>query len=267
MKTYIIILTCLILGSCKKESGVQQDFAPVELGGPTELINTSRGSDNNFYQVGVHNFNFGLPYPSQGLRAKVDVKKLQLGNAKVKAFWIAFYYYTPEGRQRWIQLGYAYNKTGLIPFMYVWDIQNWGQVSLIPGIDIHEFANTPLAYNTKVEFAIQNNPGTTWWTCSRNSRPVLEVNLGTDHSDGLLQAYTESVGDASFGPELNIDYFQVFREGAWLDVPNGRANSTRYWNIQGVNQRPEFGPTQMVMGGRVRESSFPFWWILFGTDY
>lgn len=199
-----------------------------------------------------------------GVAMAVNVERLRVGNSKIKSCWIAFYYHVtmPDGtiEQRWIQWGYAIHKQwGLIPAFYVYRINP--TYVLAPLTINYINNNVPLSFGkTPVRFEIRNKPGTTFWICSRDGQDVLEVDLLTNIADDRLQVMTESWGDDTFSPVLNIKYMEALKNGAWNKIQIGIVDGYKPWNIEGQNQIPILGISEFNMGGLVKDlNAYNLW--------
>jgi hypothetical protein len=192
--------------------------------------------------------------PSQGLAVEVDVKKLRIGSATLKSYWIAITarYINADGDliRDWTQFGYASDKWGVFPafFRYRWNLtKNTGGGQAPPTI-IYSGVNIPLEINTTSRFEIKNIEGTTWWTFSRGGQEAFRADLEITSFNGGHEACTESWGSPDFGPALMTYYMDWYKDGQWSHVSTGVTNSTT-WGINGQVQRPEFSQSQFIIGG------------------
>jgi hypothetical protein len=257
--TLLILVSVTLVFSCSKSSKtenidklgyekMQQYYNGVER---FSDASARRSNPNQFYFTCANSWGDDNLPPSQGLAVEVDVKKLRLGSASLKSYWIAISnrYIDANGNsvRDWSQFGYACDKQSIFPAFFRYRWVN-GQLFQSPPTIIYSGVNVPLEINTKVRFEIKNIEGSTWWAFSRSGQEVFRADLEfSSFSDGH-EACTESWGSPDFGPALMTSYMDWFKDGQWSHVSTGVTNSTT-WGINGQYQRPEFSHSQFVIGG------------------
>jgi len=176
-------------------------------------------------------------------RFSVPIKKIQAkGSEKIKSCWMAIDYYAtmPDGSKQlhWAQWGYATHRDwGLIPAFFIYRINPTYILSDFEIVYINN--NVPLAYNgrndqTPTTFEIRNKPGTTVWIFSRSGQDIMEIDLRASIADLSLEVVTESWGGDSFSPELHITNVEIFKNGSWQKLNNGRKVGAGSWAINGT---------------------------------
>lgn len=268
-KIIVSVILAITLFGCTKQASNRLAYNIDKVGyekmksyynGIDKFSNTiaRRGNPNQFYFTCGNSWGDDNLPPSQGLAAEVDVKRLHLGNATIKSYWIAItnYYTDADGdnMKDWSQWGYAFDGQ-LFPafFRYRWNLTRgtFGQVA--PDI-IYSGINVPLDFNTKVRFEIKNIDNTNWWSFSRSGQEIFRANLEFNSFKGLHEACTESWGGGGdFSPALMTYYLDWYKDGQWSHVSTGATNQAA-WGINGQVQNSSFGQSQFVMGGN---TSFP----------
>jgi hypothetical protein len=264
-KLTVIVIASMVMFGCEKQAS--NKLAPKEnidklgyekmksyYGDIDKFSNTvaRRGNPNQFYFTCGNSWGDDLLPPSQGLAAEVDVKRLHVGSATMKSWWIAItnYYTNANGDniKDWSQFGYAYDGQ-LFPafFRYRWNLTKGTFGQSAPEI-VYSGVNVPLVFNTKVRFEIKNIEGTNWWTFSRNGQEVFRANLEFSSFTGLHEACTESWGSPDFSPALMTYYMDWYKDGQWSHVSTGASNQMS-WGINGQLQNPAFAQSQFIMGG------------------
>jgi len=269
--TLLILITTSLVFSCNKEQKENIDklgYAKMQsyYNGVDRGIGNSfqrRSNPNQFYFSCADSWGSGSEINNKGLAAEVDVKRLRLGNASMKSWWIAMTanYIDANGNtvKDWTQWGYACDGQ-LFPgfFRYRWINGNMGQS---PPTIVYSGLNVPLEYNTIVRFEMKNVEGTTWWAFSRNGQEVFRADLEVTEMSGHLEACTESWGGGSFSPAIMTYYMDIYKDGVWSHVPTGISNQFA-WGINGQVQRPEFGKSQFVIGGNTSmPAGTPWLWF------
>jgi hypothetical protein len=210
-----------------------------------------RGNPNQFYFTCADSWGNEFDAGTKGLAVEVDVKRLHVGNATWKSYWIALAtnYIDAAGNKirDWVQFGYAYDGQLIAAFFrYRW--KNGALMQAPPNI-IYSGLNAPLELNTKVRFEIKNIEGTTWWTFSRNGVEAFRADLEVTEYNENREACTESWGGGgTFGPALMTSYMDEYKNGNWSHIKYGASNQMS-WGINGQYQRPEFTQSQFVIGG------------------
>ncbi len=255
--TLVILISTSLIFSCKKEQKENIDKVGYEkmqqyYNGVERFSNplARRGNPNQFYFTCANSWGDDNLPASQGLAAEVDVKKLRIGNATLKSWWIAItnYYIDANGNsvRDWSQFGYACDKWSIFPAFFRYRWVN-GQLFQSPPNIIYSGVNVPLEINTKVRFEIKNVGGT-WWAFSRSGQEVFRADLEFTSFSGGHEACTESWGSPDFSPALMTYYMDWYKDGQWSHVGTGVTNNTA-WGINGQFQRPEFIQSQFITGG------------------
>ncbi len=232
---------------------LQKYYEGVDRNLPSD-VSARRGNPNQFYFTCADSWGDGSLPPSQGLAVEVDVKKLRLGSATLKSYWIAIdaRYINADGDRirDWIQFGYACDKWSIFPafFRYRWNETKHTGGGQVPPTIVYSSVDVPLEVNTKTRFEIKNIEGTTWWTFSRGGQEAFRADLEITSFGSGHEACTESWGANDFSPALMTTYMDWYKDGQWSHVSTGVTNNLS-WGINGSYQRPDFAQSQFVMGG------------------
>jgi hypothetical protein len=247
MKNLILVFTIVLIAGCTKQASVQlaptfenidslgyekmKSYFNKDTARAQAILNhldsttvSRRSNPNQFYFTCADSWGNEFDAGTKGLAVEVDVKRLHVGNATWKSYWIALAtnYIDAAGNKirDWVQFGYAYDGQLIAAFFrYRWKNGNLGQA---PPTIIYSGLNSPLQFNTIARFEIKNIEGTTWWMFSRNGIEVFRADLEVTEYNENREACTESWGgNGGFSPALMTYYMDEYKDGLWSHIKYG----------------------------------------------